>query len=152
MDPTACYRARMSTPELVTRRTALRLTPTTLVQFLPGVGPRRAEALARLGISSLEDLLRHVPRDYLDARRTVPIARLVPGELVTVVGRVTYARVRQARGRSDLVTRVADPSGVLGVHWFGQGFLARTARGRAATDRAYEHLGKDRPKRQRALF
>ncbi|MGH7726391.1 MAG: ATP-dependent DNA helicase RecG [Candidatus Eiseniibacteriota bacterium] len=118
----------MSTPELVTRRTALKLTPTTQVQFLPGVGPRRAAALARLGIATLEDLLRHVPRDYLDARRTMPIARLVPRELVTVVGKVTYARVRQARGRSDLVTRVEDPSGALGVRWFGQGFLARTIR------------------------
>ncbi len=118
----------MNAPELVAPRTALRLTPTTLVQFLSGVGPRRAAALARLGIATIEDLLRHAPRDYLDARRTVPIARLVPGELVTVVGRVTAARVRPARGRSDLVVQVRDASGTLGVRWFGQGFLARTIR------------------------
>lgn len=33
-----------------------------------------------------------------------------------------------------------------------QGFLARTARGRVATDRAYEHLGLARPHRQQGLF
>ncbi len=33
-----------------------------------------------------------------------------------------------------------------------QGFLARTARGRVATDRAYEHLGMPRPTRQQGLF
>ena len=51
-----------------------RLTATTPVQFLPGVGPGRAALLARLGLNTLEDLLLHVPREYLDARRTVPVA------------------------------------------------------------------------------
>jgi Holliday junction DNA helicase RuvB len=33
-----------------------------------------------------------------------------------------------------------------------QGLLARTARGRVATDRAYEHLKLPRPSRQQGLF
>jgi len=33
-----------------------------------------------------------------------------------------------------------------------QGFLARTARGRVATRHAYEHLGRQEPKRQGRLF
>ncbi len=32
------------------------------VQYLKGVGPRRAKLLARLGIRSARDLLYHVPR------------------------------------------------------------------------------------------
>ena len=37
------------------------------VQFLKGVGPRRAEALGHMGIVSVYDLLHHVPRRYDDA-------------------------------------------------------------------------------------
>ncbi|MEP7028369.1 MAG: ATP-dependent DNA helicase RecG, partial [Candidatus Eisenbacteria bacterium] len=102
-----------------------RLTATTPVQFLPGVGPGRAALLSRLGILTLEDLLLHVPREYLDARRTVPIARIPPSGLVTVVARVEAVESRRSRSRTDLLARVRDETGVLGVRWFGQGFLAR---------------------------
>ena len=43
------------------------LTIDTAVQFLKGVGPRRAEAFERLGVRTIEDLLYHVPHRYLDA-------------------------------------------------------------------------------------
>ncbi len=103
----------------------LRPERTTPVQFLPGVGPRRAALLEKLGVRILDDLLLHVPREYLDARQVRPIASLRPDELVTVVGVVQGHELRSARGRSDLRLRVVDASGVLGVIFFGQGFLAR---------------------------
>jgi ATP-dependent DNA helicase RecG len=31
------------------------------VQYVKGVGPKRAEQLARLGIATVEDLLYHIP-------------------------------------------------------------------------------------------
>jgi ATP-dependent DNA helicase RecG len=102
-----------------------RLSPETPVQFLPGVGPARAALLAKLDVVTLEDLLRHAPRSYLDARDVVPIARLAPGRVVTVVGKIVASEVRRARGRQDLRVRVADETGTLGVTWFGQGFLGR---------------------------
>ncbi len=102
-----------------------RLESATLVQFLPGIGPFRAGLLARLGIVTLEDLLMHAPREYLDARRTVPIAQIPPAGLVTVVARVDAVETRRARNRVDLTARVSDASGVLSVRWFGQGFLAK---------------------------
>jgi ATP-dependent DNA helicase RecG len=60
------------------------LEPASRLQFLPGVGPQRAEAFARLGLSTVEHLMRHYPRTWLDARRFVRIADLRPGELLTV--------------------------------------------------------------------
>jgi RecG-like helicase len=102
-----------------------RLEARTLVQFLPGVGPGRAALLGRLGIVSIEDLLFHVPREYLDARRTVKIAGIPHAGLVTVVVKVDAVETRRAGGRVDLAARVSDDSGMLAVRWFGQGFLAR---------------------------
>jgi ATP-dependent DNA helicase RecG len=58
----------------------------------------------------------------------VPIGKLLPGEVVTVVGRIVAREARRSRGRgrTDLRARVADASGTLGVTWFGQGWLARS--------------------------
>src|SRR5262245_26488660 len=54
-----------------TRGAAPTLEPSTRVQYLPGVGPQRALAFERLGIMSLEHLVRHYPRTWLDASRFV---------------------------------------------------------------------------------
>src|SRR5512143_2331182 len=104
------------------------LEPSSRLQFLPGVGPRRAEMFARLGLTTLEHLLRHYPRTWLDARRFVRIADLRPGEFVTVDGTVhSAAAVRTRSGRTDFVAAVEDGSGPrLGLYFFGQPFLART--------------------------
>lgn len=105
------------------------LEPRTRVQFLPGVGPRRAEAFDRLGCPTIGHLLRHYPRDWLDATRFVPIRDLRPGELLTVTGTIRNAAALRTRGgRNDLSVTVADPTGVLHLYFFGQSFLARTLR------------------------
>ena len=49
------------------------------VQFLKGVGPKRADALARMGIVSARELLYHIPRRYDDASTITPIANLEIG-------------------------------------------------------------------------
>src|SRR5690349_10110199 len=92
-----------------------RLQLDTPVQFLPGVGPARAALLARLGITNVERLLTHLPREYVDARRVVPIGRLAraTGGAVTVVGKIVATEVRNAHGRADLRARVADATGTL---------------------------------------
>ncbi|MFA5162184.1 MAG: ATP-dependent DNA helicase RecG [Elusimicrobiales bacterium] len=38
------------------------------IQYIKGVGPKRAELLEKLGIASVEDLLRYYPRDWQDRR------------------------------------------------------------------------------------
>jgi ATP-dependent DNA helicase RecG len=51
----------------------------TPVQFLKGVGPQRADAFARLGVRTVEDLLHHIPHRYLDATTVTPVARVTVG-------------------------------------------------------------------------
>lgn len=56
------------------------ISPETEVRFLRGVGEQRMKKYQKLGVATLEDLLRHVPRDYLDLRRPAAIGETVTGE------------------------------------------------------------------------
>ncbi|MGF1601609.1 MAG: ATP-dependent DNA helicase RecG [Thermosynechococcaceae cyanobacterium] len=56
--------------------------------YLPGVGPKSAEKLAKLGLYSVRDLLFYYPRDHIDYARQVKIADLEVGETVTLVATV----------------------------------------------------------------
>jgi ATP-dependent DNA helicase RecG len=112
----------MAAPSRATRA----LDPTVRLQYLPGVGPARSGTLERLGLVTVEDLMRHYPRTWLDARTFVPISRLAPGALLTVSGEVTAAATLRTRGgRTDFTISVRDDSGAVGCYFFGQPFLAR---------------------------
>jgi len=109
------------------RGATARLEPGSRVQFLPGIGPQRALAFERLGISTLEHLLRHYPRTWLDASRFVSVKDLRPGELLTVSGAVKHASALRTRaGRTDFAATVTDGTGTLPCYFYGQGWLART--------------------------
>jgi len=56
--------------------------------YLKGIGPNKAEKLAKLGLLSLRDALFYYPRDYIDYARQVKIKDLVPGETVTIMATV----------------------------------------------------------------
>ena len=100
------------------------LTPVT---YLKGVGPRRAELLAKLGITTAGDLLMHVPRRYEDATTVLPVARAQPGHDVTVLGRViSKGIIPTRRGLRIFQAVIQDASGLLEVGWPGQPHLDRT--------------------------
>ena len=44
----------------------------TEIQFLKGIGEKRAALLHKLGIDTVGDLLNHYPRDYIDLTEPVP--------------------------------------------------------------------------------
>ncbi|MEO8031043.1 MAG: ATP-dependent DNA helicase RecG [Gemmatimonadota bacterium] len=103
------------------------LTLDTPVKFLKGIGERRAEALARLGIRTARDLLWHLPHRYLDASNITPLAQARVGDEVACVGRVITKRVLPTRSGLRVFHAVLrDASGVLECSWPGQPFLDRT--------------------------
>src|SRR5262245_45765852 len=119
------YRATMSTERI--RRATPQLDPHTRVQYINGVGPQRALAFERLGVVTLEQLVRHYPRTWLDASRFVKVRDLAPGELLTVVGAVKHAAAHRTRGgRTDFAATVSDGTGTLPCYFFGQSWLSRT--------------------------
>jgi len=105
------------------------LTLATSVKYLKGVGPRRAEALARLEIRTVGDLLYHAPHRYVDATTLVPLARAQVGEEVTCLGRVISTGVLPTRrGLRVFRAILRDASGALECAWPGQPFLERQVR------------------------
>jgi ATP-dependent DNA helicase RecG len=96
------------------------------VQFLKGVGPRRAESLAAMGILTARDLLYHVPRRYDDASTVQKIGRLDVGMDATVVGRVRSKGVVPTRaGLRIFQAVIQDESGMITCSWPGQPWLDR---------------------------
>lgn len=94
------------------------------VQYLRGVGPRRAALMAKLGIRSVRDLLFHPPRRYLDRTLIKPISNLRPGEMVTVFGRTTATSLyRTRRGLTIFSLLLDDGTGLLRCLWFNQPYL-----------------------------
>jgi ATP-dependent DNA helicase RecG len=97
------------------------------ITVLPGVGPRHAVTLSRLGIHTLGDMLYYFPRRYDDYTRLKPINRLWYGEEVTVIGSIDRVETRLIRnGKMQIVEAiVGDGSGFLRVTWFNQPWVAR---------------------------
>ena len=94
------------------------------VTALKGVGERRAEAFARLGLRSLGDLLYFLPRRHDDYRQVCYIGKLEPGMQATVIGEVEKTGVRLvAGGRRDFHLTLQDESGQLDAVFFGQRWL-----------------------------
>ncbi len=96
------------------------------ITALEGVGPRLAEWAAELGIVTIDDLLRHVPRGYQDRAQIRTIAELAYGEEATVGVEVRSAHVRPTRKPRlrILEATVVDASGSMKATWFNQAYLA----------------------------
>ncbi|MFA7629296.1 MAG: ATP-dependent DNA helicase RecG [Candidatus Neomarinimicrobiota bacterium] len=85
---------------------------------LPLIGVKRQQALAAVGVHTLEDLLYYVPRAYLDRSSVKPIGHLVPGESCTVIGEILRTKIQQARRRKIFKVEISDSSGILTLNWF----------------------------------
>ncbi|MBS1818979.1 MAG: ATP-dependent DNA helicase RecG [Acidobacteria bacterium] len=97
----------------------------TPLQFLKGVGEKRAADLARVGLHTLEDLLFRFPRRYEDRSRLLPIASVRPGIRATLTGRIVHAALRTTRRRGFMIFEVilSDDSGSILLTWLNQKFL-----------------------------
>ncbi|MEX0766239.1 MAG: OB-fold nucleic acid binding domain-containing protein, partial [bacterium] len=93
-------------------------------QFIKGVGPARAQQLARLGLHTVGDLLYHRPHRYEDRSRIAGIASLTPGEKGTTQGTVVAVSERRHRVY-QFHAALSDETGVLQATWFGQRYLRK---------------------------
>ena len=96
------------------------------VEQVSGLAGRRGATLKTAGITSVADLLMHVPRRYIDRSRVVPIALLPVGEEVTVIAKVVSTSSRRPRRNLLIVeAMLTDGTDALKAVWFNQGFRQR---------------------------
>ena len=98
------------------------------VTVLAGIGPKRAKDLSGLGIETLGDLLRVVPRglERIGPRVDLATASASVGSFVHVTGEVATVRLARLPRRGVLVrVRLEDDSGTLDVLFFHQPWLAK---------------------------
>jgi ATP-dependent DNA helicase RecG len=96
------------------------------VSVLKGVGEKRRDALAQVGIDTVLDLVTHYPRRYVDRTAQSAIRDLAEGEQATVVGTVKRATSRRTRqGRALVEVDVFDGSGYLRCAFFNQPWRGR---------------------------
>lgn len=86
----------------------------------------REEALGRLGIATVDDLLTHVPFRYIDLRHTSPIGPAPLGDL-TVVGTVhDIVTKRPKKNLTVTEVHIVDDTGLLIGVWFKQPWVERS--------------------------
>ncbi len=96
------------------------------VQYVKGVGPKRAQLLARLGIVTVEDLLWAIPWRYEDRTRVTRIRQLAPGTVAMICGVVRRTKLKQIPRRrlNILEVVVEDAGGEAQAVFFNQPYLA----------------------------
>jgi ATP-dependent DNA helicase RecG len=97
----------------------------TPLQYMKGVGPRRAADLQRVGLSTVEDLLHRFPVRYEDRGAFQTIATLRPGVAATIAGEIVGCGLRPTRRPRFKIFEmlVRDQTGSLRAIWFNQPFL-----------------------------
>ncbi|MGI6169412.1 MAG: ATP-dependent DNA helicase RecG [Christensenellales bacterium] len=111
----------------------------TLDQF-KGVGPKKLAQLNKLGLYNVADMLRYLPRDYLDLSAPKPACALQPGEYGVFCGRFEGLPKNYWPRRGLRITRYSafDDTGKIVCVWFNQPYAANRIR----PDRDYLIYGK----------
>ena len=97
----------------------------TDVRYIKGIGEKKAQALNKLGVFSLYDLISYFPRKYEDRSRYCPIALTTPDEPVCIRAIVadTPRLVRIRRGMELVKFRAVDESGSVDITYFNQNYV-----------------------------
>jgi ATP-dependent DNA helicase RecG len=99
------------------------------VQYIKGIGPKRALFFKRVGVETIKDLIYFVPRRYVDYSMIVNICDVRINHEVTVMGRVEFVEARHTRNRTMLITVVLrDRSGSILLKWFNRPDLKKKFR------------------------
>ncbi|MCE5311792.1 MAG: ATP-dependent DNA helicase RecG [Nitrospiraceae bacterium] len=99
------------------------------VQYLKGVGPRRASLLERIGIRTVRDALYYLPSRYEDRSSPRRINSLNREETVTIIGKILKAELvtpgRNPRFKIFEIV-ITDTHGLMRIKWFNQAYLKNT--------------------------
>lgn len=96
------------------------------IQFVRGVGPARAEILARRDLLTVSDVLFNLPRDVLDLTRVSNIFELKEGELHTVYGVVVDRDAKEtSKGMTIVAVLLQSDGGFVRGVFFNQPYMLK---------------------------
>ena len=90
----------------------------THIQYIKGVGPKRAEALNKASIQTVNDLLHYYPRRYLDRSTVKSIKDIQINDEVTIIGNVEVCGERRTRKGGLFQAVLSDGTGLTTLVWF----------------------------------
>lgn len=96
------------------------------VSSLPGVGPKKAEALNKAGCQVVFDILRFYPNKYQDRRKTTPVSLVENGKMYLM--RVKLESIKSYfahRGLTVINAIFSDSSGKITAKWFNRTYLTK---------------------------
>ncbi|MDH5457998.1 MAG: DNA helicase RecG, partial [Nitrospinota bacterium] len=102
-----------------TDKTKTDLSLSDSIQYIKGVGPKRALLLHKMGLEVVEQCLYAIPYRYEDRSRVKKIGELVAGEQITFQGKVSDVHIQQLRRRRKILeVTVKDDTGSICIKWF----------------------------------
>lgn len=99
------------------------LTLDTPIQYLKGVGPARAQTLAKLEVKTALDLLEYYPREWSFAPEPTKIEHLHPDHNVTLIGYVESTEWQAWRRPPFFEAYINDDTGLCRIIWFNGRYL-----------------------------
>lgn len=97
------------------------------VKNVPLIGEHYAKLLKRLDISTIEDLLFHIPLRYTDFSTKTSIKELKIGKTTTIEAKVEKIQnIYTKRGKNIQIAEVKDNTGIINIVWFNQPYLYKT--------------------------
>jgi ATP-dependent DNA helicase RecG len=94
------------------------------IQWVKGVGPKKAELLSQLSVFTIRDFLYLSPRRYLDRSEIKPIKDIRVNDEVTVEGKVISVNSRKSKkGKLLCDVTIYDGTGMIVGRWFNQSWV-----------------------------
>lgn len=97
------------------------------IDSIKGIGPKSVQAFEKLGIKSVEDLLRYYPRDYDLYESPQLIDQVTEGSICAVYGEIVGNVSVVNTGRIQMTTlHIKDDTGIIKATWFRAPYLKKT--------------------------
>ncbi len=118
------------------------------LQFVKGIGPRIATSLQAKGLTTVEDLLHHLPFRYEDRANPRPLSSLVAGQMASVIGEVRGSALLTTTRMPIFEMTVGQNLATLKCMWFHGAYL----KDRYKAGQMVAVYGKPEPSRSTAGF
>src|SRR3989344_3739602 len=101
--------------------------PETLLETIFRLTPIQKKGLAKLGIATVDDILRYFPTRYTSIAEIKNIANLSKGDTATIYGRVVSSKTSKGFRTKIPMTEavIEDSTGHIKCVWFHQAYIAK---------------------------